>query len=158
VILRHATNDDANTFESFDLGDPAEPWLGEVIEIVDGLLAWRAAPDGAGEDRQVDVIDDGELLAVAAHVRLVGSDGSPMPEHRYLMVTAVRADQRRNGLARHLVESVLADLARQNVKTVEWLVHPRNLPSITFSRTTFPEAQETYPPDDKPYVSFALDL
>ena len=81
-----------------------------------------------------------------------------MPEHRYLMVTAVRNDQRRTGLARHLIESVLDDLADHGAKSVEWLVHPSNLTSIAFSRSVFPEADETYPPEDKPYVSFALGL
>ncbi len=72
--------------------------------------------------------------------------------------TAVRHDQRRSGLARHLVESLLADLAVHSVRSVEWLVHPSNLTSIAFSRSVFPEADETYPPEDRPYVSFALAL
>lgn len=46
---------------------------------------------------------------MAAHVRLVGADGRSVPDHRYLMVTAVRADQQRTGLAQRLVESVLVD-------------------------------------------------
>ena len=101
---------------------------------------------------------DGESVAVAAHVRLVRTDGRSMPAHRYLMVTAVRADQQRAGLAQHLVESVLVDLRSQGVVSVEWLVDPRNAASIAFSRAVFPEADETNPPDDAPYVSFVLTL
>jgi GNAT superfamily N-acetyltransferase len=159
VILRHATDDDADALESFDVGDTSVAWLGEVAEIVGGLLGWRSDPDAADEDRQVVVMErDGELVAVAAHVRLVRTDGRSMPAHRYLMVTAVRADRQRTGLAQHLVESVLADLRSQGVESVEWLVHPRNAASIAFSRAVFPEADETNPPDDAPYVSFALSL
>ncbi len=74
------------------------------------------------------------------------------------MVTAVRGDQQRTGLARLLVESVLADLRSTGCESVEWLVHPSNRPSIEFSRSVFPEADETQPPEDDPYVSFALAL
>ena len=49
---------------------------------------------------------------------------------------------------------VLAD----GVRLVHWLVYPTNLASIAFSRTVFPEAHETYPPEDKPYASFVLSL
>lgn len=31
-----------------------------------------------------------------------------------------------------------------------WLVHPANHSSILFSRGTYPEADETYPPEDNP--------
>ena len=159
MILRHATEDDAEALHSFDVGDTSIPWLAEVAEIVAGLLGWRADPAATDEDRQVVIAErDGELVAVAAHVRLVGADGRSMPDHRYLMVTAVRADQQRTGLAQRLVESVLADLRSQGVASVEWLVHPGNAASIAFSRAVFPEADETNPPDDAPYVSFALSL
>ena len=159
VILRHATDGDCDSLESFDVGDGIEPWLREVREIVPGLLAWRSDPDAVNEDRQVIIAEDrGQILAVAAHVRLVNSEGMSLPENRYLMVTAVRSDRRRHGLAQHLVESVLVDLAHHGVRTVEWLDHPSNLGSIAFSRSAFPEADETHPPEDKPYVSFALGL
>ena len=81
-----------------------------------------------------------------------------MPAHRYLMVVAVRADQRRTGCATYVTESVLADLQATGVATVEWLVHPGNSASIAFSRSTFPDADETQPPEDKPYVCFTLAL
>jgi len=159
VILRHATDADAEALNSFDVGDTSIPWIAEVAEIVAGLLGWRSDPAATDEDRQVVIAErDGELVAVAAHVRLVGADGRSMPDHRYLMVTAVRAGQQRTGLAQHLVESVLVDLRSQGVESVEWLVHPGNAASIAFSRAVFPEADETNPPDDAPYVSFALSL
>ena len=159
VILRHATDDDAEALNSFDVGDTSIPWLAEVAEIVAGLLGWRSDPAATDEDRQVVIAErDGELVAVAAHVRLVGADGRSMPDHRYLMVTAVRADQQRTGLAQRLVETVLVDLRSQGVASVEWLVHPGNAASIAFSRAVFPEADETKPPHDAPYVSFALSL
>ena len=157
--LRHASDGDRDALESFALGDTNAQWFREIEEIVAGLLGWRSDPDAIDEDRQVVVAEnDGQIVAVAAHVRLVDTAGISMPEHRYLMVTAVRNDQRRTGLARHLIESVLDDLADHGAKSVEWLVHPSNLTSIAFSRSVFPEADETYPPEDKPYVSFALGL
>ena len=64
MILRHATDDDADALESFDVGDTSVAWLGEVAEIVGGLLGWRSDPDAADEDRQVVVMErDGELVA-----------------------------------------------------------------------------------------------
>jgi hypothetical protein len=43
-------------------------------------------------------------------------------------------------------------------RSVTWLVHPRNQASMLFSREGFPEADETSPPEDKPYVAFTLTL
>jgi len=81
-----------------------------------------------------------------------------LPDHRYLMVVAVRHEHRRSGLARLLTESIFAEMQGDGVRTVSWLVHPHNHASMSFSRTVFPEANETYPPEDKPYVSFLLRL
>ncbi|MEP1123598.1 MAG: GNAT family N-acetyltransferase [Ilumatobacter sp.] len=106
----------------------------------------------------VVAVTDGHVVGVTAHERLGRSGGRVWNHHRYLMVTAVRGDQQRTGLARQLVESVLADLASTGCESVEWLVHPSNRPSIEFSRNVFPEADETQPPEDDPYVSFALVL
>ncbi len=158
MIFRHARDSDADQLESFDLGGSG-PWLDEVAEIVAGLIAWRSDPHVAQLDRQVIVAaTDGQVVAVAAHERLERSGGQVWANHRYLMVTAVRGDQQRTGLARLLVESVLADLASNECESVQWLVHPSNRPSIEFSRNVFPEADETQPPEDDPYVSFALAL
>ena len=74
------------------------------------------------------------------------------------MVVAVRHDHRRSGLARVLAESTFSEMQADGVRTVSWLVHPRNRASMSFSRTVFPEADETYPPEDKPYVSSLLRL
>jgi ribosomal protein S18 acetylase RimI-like enzyme len=159
VILREATADDGSALESFDLGDTSSPWLAEVAEIVSGLLAWQGDTEPVDLDRRVVVAElDDEIVAVAAHLQLTDMQGKAYPKHRYLMVVAVRADQRRRGVALFLVESVLADLRRRDVRTVRWLVHPRNAQSIAFSRSVFSEADETQPPEDKPYVSFVLGL
>lgn len=158
MILRHARDSDAEQFQSFDLGRSGS-WLDEVSEIVAGLVAWRSDPHAEHLDRQVIVaVKEGDVVGVSAHERLARSDGRVWNEHRYLMVTAVRGDQQRAGLARLLVESVLADLRSTGCESVEWLVHPSNRPSIEFSRNVFPEADETQPPEDDPYVSFALAL
>ncbi len=74
------------------------------------------------------------------------------------MMTAVRADHRRTGLAQVLVESTISGLQAEGCESIEWLVHPRNRQSIEFSRSLFPEADETQPPEDRPYISFALGL
>ena len=57
-----------------------------------------------------------------------------------------------------LTESLLEEMQRGGVRTIRWLVHPANLASIAFSQTVFPEADETYPPEDRPYTSFLLAL
>lgn len=57
-----------------------------------------------------------------------------------------------------VTESVIVRLRSDGARTVRWLVHPRNTVSIAFSRAAFPEADETYPPDDQPYVQFVLAL
>lgn len=110
MIIRHARDSDAEQLESFDLGASGS-WLDEVAEIVAGLVAWRSDPHAEHRDRQVIVaVTDGHVVGVTAHERLVRSGGRVWNDHRYLMVTAVRGDQQRTGLARLLVESVLADL------------------------------------------------
>jgi hypothetical protein len=43
-------------------------------------------------------------------------------------------------------------------RTVRWLVHPSNLTSVAFSRSVFPKANETHPPEDRPYAAFSLTL
>lgn len=74
------------------------------------------------------------------------------------MVVAVRADHRRSGIGTVLIESVLAEMQREGVLTARWLVHPANLGSTAFSRTSFPDADETYPLDDRPCARFTLRL
>lgn len=59
---------------------------------------------------------------------------------------------------RLLVESLLSDLAQRGIRTVEWLIHPGNTVSFAFSRAVFPDNEETYPPEDKPYARFVIGL
>ncbi|MBX3314595.1 MAG: GNAT family N-acetyltransferase [Actinobacteria bacterium] len=159
MIFRTAEPADHDALCALDLGDSTSSWLAEVAEILNGLMAWRDDPVARDEVREVVVAeDDGRLVAVTAHVALVGDQGQIWPEHRYLMVTAVQVDHQRTGVGRMLVESVFADLADRGVRTVEWLVDPANTASIWFSRTTFPEAEESNPPEDRPYTLFVLEL
>ena len=44
MILRHATEGDAEALDSFDVGDTSAPWIAEVAEIVAGLLAGDPIP------------------------------------------------------------------------------------------------------------------
>jgi len=154
VILRPATVEDQLALESFDVGDTTAPWLGEVSEIVAGLIGWRQDPGHGHLERQVVVAEsDGGIVAVLAHERIELQGVGALPDHRYLMVVAVRTDHQRTGVARVITESVLKQLQREGVRTVRWLVHPRNVASIAFSRRVFPEADETQPPEDRPYVT-----
>ena len=158
--LRRVHPDDFPALHHFPLGPPAGgPWLAEVAELVGGLQGWLRSIEAIDRDRHVLVLDDdGEIVGVAAHEAVVDEFGRVHPDHRYLMVTAVRDDRRRQGLARLLVESIVADLQRQGAASVTWLVHPGNAASRTFSRSVFPDADETSPPEDKPYIAFTLHL
>ena len=159
MILRDARSDDEAILESFDLGDDRSPWLDEVAEIVSGLVGWRDDVEQTSLDRQIVIADDdGEIVAVAAHHRVEHDRLGPLAEHRYLMVVAVRADHQRSGIARVLTESLLSEMQLDGVRTVDWLIHPSNLTSIAFSRSVFAEADETYPPEDRPYARFVLSL
>ncbi len=85
--FRQAVDADADQLESFNLGELSSPWIAEVAEIVGGLLAWRADPHAGEEDRRVVVaVEASEVLAVVAHVRLVGDSGKIWTNHRYLMI------------------------------------------------------------------------
>ncbi len=74
------------------------------------------------------------------------------------MVTAVRDDHRRRGLAGLLVESIVTDLQLRGAASATWLVRPDNAASLAFSRSVFPDADETSPPEDKPYLAFIVHL
>jgi hypothetical protein len=41
---------------------------------------------------------------------------------------------------------------------VSWLIHPANAASLAFSRSVFPDADESSPPEDDPYVRCVLGL
>ena len=159
MILRQARAEDSPAFEAFDLGDTSEPFLGEVAEIVDGLWGWVSDPTASEHDRVVLVAEEeGELVGVIAHHLLVDEIGDVIDGHRYLMVTAIQRRYQRSGYATAVVEAVLDDLRGSGVRTVDWLVHPRNQASIAFSCRTFPMADESSPPEDQPYVRFLLSL
>lgn len=159
MILRHTTLADAAVLEAFDIGEERSPWLDEVREIVSGLLAWRDDLSHRHLGRRVLVGDyRGEVVAVTADECLVDNDGRVFPAHRYLMVVAVRADRQRSGTARLTTESLFALMQSDGTQSVRWLVHPRNVASMAFSGTVFPEADETYPPEDRPYIAFSLML
>ena len=142
------------------LGSPGAVWLDEVAEIVTGLIRWETDSVARAFGREVVVLEDdsGEIVGVAAHEAVLDDDRRVHQNHRYLMVAAIRHDRRRSGLARVLVESVALDLQRRGVASLSWLVHPDNHASIVFSRAVFPDADETYPPADRPYVAFSLWL
>ena len=159
LILCDATSADEAVLRAFGLGPTRSRWLDEIVEIPEGLLAWRDSPSEADFDRRVMVAEDaGSLVAVAAHERIEDARLGPLPDHRYLMVVAVRHDHRRSGLARVLTESIFAEMQGTGVRSVSWPVHPRNQASMSFSQTVFPETDGTYPSEDKPYVSFVLRL
>jgi ribosomal protein S18 acetylase RimI-like enzyme len=85
-------------------------------------------------------------------------EGRVHGSHRYLMVIAIDVDARRQGTAALLATSVVADMKSSGALGVEWLVHPRNLASIEFSRAVFREADEQYAREDSPYARFTLRL
>jgi ribosomal protein S18 acetylase RimI-like enzyme len=157
--LRQITEADFEELNSFDLGPSDDHWLNEVAEIVGTLTVWQAdRVRAAFQRRAVALLLDDKIIAVAAHEERETMGGSIDSKNRYLMVVAVRSDYRRVGLAELVMRSVFADLAVGGTQSIQWLAHPRNSQSIALSRNKFPEADETYPPEDKPYVSFTLWL
>jgi GNAT superfamily N-acetyltransferase len=157
VILRLAVAADASTFERFDLGDTSAPHLSEVAEIIRELWPWSQDPTCRELDRQVHVAEhDGVIVGVVAHHLLAGDSGRAMAGHRYVMVTAIQRAYQRDGYASAVLEALFGHLRETGVDSVEWLVHPANHASIQFSNRTFPMADETSPPDSKPYLRFML--
>ena len=158
MILRDANSGDDAVLASFDPGSGV-PWLDEVVEIVGGLIAWRDDSAERAFDRRVVVADEGgHIVAVSAHERLEHERAGVLTAHRYLMVVAVRRDRRRTGLARLLAEAVIEEMQHDGVQSVSWLIHPANAPSLAFSRSVLPEADESSPPEDDPYVRFVVGL
>ena len=158
--LRRANSDDAVLLANFDIGPNQGPWHSEVTEIVGGLIRWRDHDAGSGNDRQVIVayLATGEVVGVAAHEAASNERCTVFFDHRYLMVAAVGVEHQRHGIARTLITSVISQMQARGAASVTWLVHPHNTGSIGFSRNVFPDADETYPADDKPYASFLLRL
>jgi hypothetical protein len=159
IVLRHLQDSDADSLESFELGANNAEWLSEVNEIVAGLPSWLQDPNAVELDRQVFLLtENNAIVGVAAHEAIRNARGQISKTHRYLMVTAITASRQRTGLAALFTESIFEQARGEGVKTMTWLVHSANHGSILFSRGTYPEADEIYPPEDKPYVSFTLDL
>jgi N-acetylglutamate synthase-like GNAT family acetyltransferase len=159
VKVRELRPGDETVLERFDLGPSQERWIVEVREIVAGLTGWENDPDSAPLDREVLVLeDDGVIVGVAAHEATRTASGVINRQDRYLMVTAVVADRQRSGLATLLVNSTIDDIRDRGGRTVTWLVHPSNAASVWFSRTAFPEADQTSPPEDRPYLSYTLTI
>ncbi len=159
MIFRRAEAEDQEALQQFDLGTANSLWLREVREIVQDLLTWRDVGAPIELDRQVDVIEiERTIVAVAAHERTVHDRFGAQAAHRYLMVTAVRPDYQRRGLARAIIESVFVEQSEQGVQTFRWLVHPGNAPSLAFNARTFPDAEITHPPEDSPYIVFTLTI
>ncbi len=102
--------------------------------------------------------DGGQIVAVAAHERVEHERAGVLAAHRYLMVFAVHQDRQRTGLARPLVEALVAEMQVDGVQSVSWLIHPANAASLAFSRSVLPDADESSPPEDDPYVRFVLGL
>lgn len=159
MILRLAIAADESTFENFDLGDTSAPHLAEVAEIVRELWPWGQDPSARELDRQIHVAkQDGATVGVVAHHLLTGESGTVILGHRYLMVTAIQAPYHRGGYATAILEALFEQLREAGTGSVEWLVHPANRASIEFSNRTFPMADETSPPEDKPYLRYLLRL
>jgi ribosomal protein S18 acetylase RimI-like enzyme len=160
VILREATDADAEAIEALDLGRVSTPTSDEVREILTGLMRWQRDIDHAVLDRQVVVAElDGQIAAVAAYEYSINERTSePYAGYRYLMVVAFDAPLQRSGIARALLESVFTEMAKEGVTTVSWLVAPSNKESLAFTHNVFPEADETQGPDGRPYLRFTLSL
>ncbi len=123
------------------------------------LPRWQAdAAFMALDRRALAMVENGQIVAVAAHEATHTARGTTDLRNRYLMVVAVRFDRQRNGLAELVMKSVFVALQASGTESVKWLAHPRNVQSIALSRSKFPEADETNPPEDQPYVAFTLWL
>jgi RimJ/RimL family protein N-acetyltransferase len=159
ILLRPASEADATTFEDFDLGDVSAAHLTEVAEIVRRLWPWVQDPSAVELDRQVHVaVEDGDIVGVVAHHLLVDEAGGVITGHRYLMVTAIQRRYQRGGYAAAILDVLFERMRDAGVDSVDWLVHPANHASIEFSNRVFPMAEETSPPESKPYLRYLLRL
>lgn len=160
MILREAAPADHHAIEYLDLGRETSPDLDEVREILADLTRWQGDPTYLALDRRIVVAEIGnEIVAAAAHeLSLDERTGLPYPDYRYLMVIAVAARRRRDGVATFLVESLLADLAANGVTTVSWLIAPGNSASLGFTARVFPEADVSQWPEDRPYLRYTISL
>jgi ribosomal protein S18 acetylase RimI-like enzyme len=159
IELRSAQLDDVAAIAHLDLGAAHDPWLNEVREILSGVVSWSRSPLDQELDRQVVVVCEGDLLVgVVAHELIQDRDHRVRRHERYVMVAAIAARHQRNGLATAMLNSVFNNMATTDTRWVTWLVHPGNRNALRFSRKSFPDADETSPVVDDPYVAFTLQL
>ena len=160
MILRPARAADSAAFEVFDLGDTSErvPRRGRRD---------RRRPVGLGQ--RPDRIR--ARTASSSSQRREANSSASSPTIYSSVKAAARstviatswsrqsnAGTNAYGYATAIIETVLDAFRNEGVRTVDWLVHPRNLTSIAFSSRTFPTADETNPPEEQPYVRFLLHL
>lgn len=93
--------------------------------------------------------DGGALLGFIAY--------EPDGDDFYVNAVGVHRDRQGEKLGRTILLSALTDLAEGHpYGMATWLVHPANFASISMCEAVGAEA--SYPPEDKPYARFAIDL
>ncbi len=146
--LRPAEEADRKRLAAFRCApDNAPNYQVEVEAFAHDLLDWLVAEVG----RVVRVLEDrGEIVGFVAY--------EPDGEDDFY-VNAVGVDKERHGerLGRMILVNTLADLADGHPNGMAtWLVHPANLASISMCDAIGADA--SYPPEDRPYVRFAIEL
>lgn len=130
-----------------------EPWAEDVQSYVGALLEWR---NEGGPGRHVRLYeDDSGLVAVVAWRHLLeGTPGSGF----FVYLLAVRADRRREKVARQIVNGLVRHLAQQEPgATLAWLVDPKNVPSCSMSATLAEDAP-TSDPEWPHYLEYSATL
>ena len=102
---------------------------------------------------------NGEIVAVAANERTEHPQQGSLADVRYLMVFAVRHDQRRGRHAKVLAESVIAEMQREGGPPTCPLACLPDQPCIDrLQPHRLPRGRRNIPSEDKPYASFMLSL
>ena len=152
MILRVAWEGDRPQLTEFVCCDGSKGWELEVQEWIQ-TEAWDWFEAGVDDPRLLLFIDEftNELAAVAAHEQ-------GLNEHlRFVNAIAVQSDSQGSGLGLQVMVSVLADAAsRCPDGGAYWSVHPENHRSCRLSDRI--EADCTSPPDDAPYLRYAITL
>ena len=108
-------------------------------------------------DRRVIVADvNGEIVAVAANERTEHPQQGSLADVRYLMVFAVRHDQRRGRHAKVLAESVIAGCNAKGSPYVPTDLSTR--PTLHRSSSAAPSSPRQTKHTFKPYASLMLSL
>ena len=93
--------------------------------------------------------DDGDVVGVIA---FEDDDGDV-----FVNVVAVQREHQGAGLGAAMLLSVLGDLSEASTHRVaSWLVHPANFGAHAMSVAVGAEA--VYPPEDKPFARYVLQL